>query len=813
MSNPNYLERKENSSDIEQIYYPDSDDADGYYGATSPPGSEKQQLFKFLTTLRRHWLMILSVNLLVTALVIIYIAQKPEYYKSTVRVQVNNEMNPAAGAGAGASSVIVSNPGNDPTYFATQLQILEGSGLLRRVVKSIDLENNDSFLHPNKGRELTIRQNVERMFGFYSANTNAAPARDDNAEKNNLSLTKKDAPDSDLEAERLAPYVSSIKRNLDVSPVKDNRTATKETRLIEVEFTHNDPIVAAKIANAIADTYVLQNLEQKIQTNAAAGDFLQKRVAELQSLIRSGEERLLNYSKSNQIISLDAGQNTVVQRLTDLNGKLGQAENDRIAAEAAYRAAAQNPVADLTAQSKDSRTSGIETQLTALRQRLAQLKTEYTEEWGEVIQVRRQIEGLEKELKESGKRASSLQLASLEQNFREAAAREKELRNNFEKQRGEVIDQNQAAINYRIIQQEIDTNKSLLDGLLQRSRETDIILNGTPNNVRIVDRALVPRSPAGPERMKTVATAFAFSLMFGIGLAFLTDWLNDKVTASDDLAAQIGLPLLGLIPETHSPFVKKLMPSNFALTKRGRRRRENVYDLESFDQPIITESYLQMRTYLLLSTAGGPPRTILVTSGQPSEGKTITAFNLARSLAQTGAKVLIIDADLRYPRLHTINDTKNAAGLTNLLTVKEIDRDLVSQTIQSDSAGNLDILTAGPHTPNPVNLLSSEPMRNLLKILANEYSHIVIDSPPVLYFADSSILSTFADAVLIVARDKKTSRQTLLLTKKKLQEVSAKIIGIVLNGVPVSSVKYNNYDYYSHLENPSIEDGQGVLRL
>lgn len=813
MQNSNSLENRDNSLDLESAYYADGDTdySGGYYGK-APQGGEKQQLFKFFAILRRHWLMISTIPLLITALTIVYTAQKPDYYKAEVRVQVNNEMNPGAGAGgAGGGSVIVSNPGSDPTYFTTQLQILEGSGLLRRVVKTTDLEHNETFLRPDKGRELTVWQNVKRMFGFY--NPPIAADKSDVLTKNKLSLSKEDSSNPDIEAEQLAPYVAYLRRSLNVSPVKDSRTVSKETRLIEVEFTHNDPNVAAKVVNAIADTYVLQNLEQKVQTNAAAGDFLQKRVAELQSLIRSGEERLINYAKSNQILSLDSNQNTVVQRLTDLNGKLGAAENDRIAAEAAYRAALQNPVADMTAQTKDPRTTGLETQLTTLRQRLEELKTEYTDEWTEVIQVRRQIASLEKELQTSGKRASTTQIAALEQTYREAVARERELRNNFQKQRGEVVEQNQAAINYRIIQQEIDTNKTLLDGLLQRSKETDIILNGTPNNVRIVDRALIPRNPAGPERLKNVVIAFAVSLLLGVGLAFLSDWLNDTVSASDDFEAQIGLPVLGVIPEAHSPFVRKLMPANFALTKSGRRRRENVYDLESFNQPIIAESYLQMRTYLLLSTAGGPPQTILVTSGQPGEGKTITAFNLARSLAQTGAKVLIIDADLRYPRLHTINNADNASGLSNLLTVKEINQEIISQIVQKDAANNLDILTAGPHTPNPVNLLGSEQMRHLLKILANEYSHIVIDSPPVLYFADSSILSTFADAVLLIARDKKTSRQSILLAKKRLHEVGAKITGIVLNGVPLSSVKYNNYEYYRRPENPAIEDGQGILRL
>lgn len=810
MQNSKYLEKKANP-ETEQLYYPEPEFYDEYYGA-NPEGGEKQQIFKFFATIRRHWLLILALNLLITSIVIVYVAQKPDYYQAEVRIQVNNETNPANGAGSGSNPIIVSNPGNDPTYFTTQLQILEGAGLLRRVVKTSDLENNDAFLRPNKGRELTVWQNVERMFGMYNPPpVEVSKSQKENTADNKLTLTKDDSLDNDLEAEKLAPYVAYLRRSLAVSPVKDSRTASKETRLIELEFIHNDPTVAAKIVNAIADTYVLQNLEQKVQTNAAAGDFLQKRVAELQSSIRTGEERLINYAQSHQILSLDSSQNTVVQRLTDLNGKLGQAENDRISAQAAFRAAQQNPVADTIAQSKDAGASGVETQLIVLRQRLEQLKTEYTEDWPEVIETRRQIASLEKQLQVSGKRATTTQLAVLEQNYREAAARENELRGNFEKQRAEVLEQNQAAINYRIIQQEIDTNKTLLDGLLQRSRETDIILNGTPNNVRIVDRALVPRSPSGPERNKNIIIAFISSLLLGIGLSFLIDWLNDSVKSTDDLEKQIGLPVLAVIPQSQTPFGGKFFP---ALTKNGRSRRENSYDLESFDKPIIAESYLQLRTSLLLSTAGGPPQTILITSGQPGEGKTITAFNLARSLAQTGAKVLIIDADLRYPRLHNISNVNNASGLASLLTIKEISQEIISSIIQKDSTNNLDVLTAGPQTPNPVNLLGSDQMRELLSILENKYAHIVIDSPPVLYFADSSILSTFADAVLLIARDKKTSRQTVLLAKKKLQEVSAKIIGIVLNGVPMGEIKYNNYDYYHHnLETPVVEEGHGILRL
>lgn len=802
------LKRKSDLVEVDPAFITSTDsgfDSEYYGDSSSATGSDqKQQLYKFLAGIKKHWLIILAINLLVTALVIVYEAQKPEYYQAETRIQVNNEVNPAAGAAG--SSIIMASSGVDPAYFTTQLQILEGPGLLRRVVKSIDLENNQAFLRPSQAQKFTVWQNVMRMFGMYKPtdNNQVTIASAEKTPNKNLTLNNDTPLDADKEVENLAPYVSYLKRSLKVVPVKDNRTSSKETRLIELEFTHNDPATAAKIVNAIANTYVLQNLEQKVETNAAAGDFLQKRVAELQSLIRSGEERLINYGKSNQILSLDSNQNTVVQRFSDLSGKLGAAENERLIAETAYRATLQNPVAKITAENKDGRTAGFESQLIALRQRLDELKTEYTEEWWEVVQVRRQIGIIEKELQTYRKRASDTQLATLEQTYREALAREKELRNNFEKQRAEVLAQNEAAINYRIIQQEIDTNKKLLDGILQRSRETDIILNDTPNNVRIVDPALVPRSPAGPNRSKNIVVAFMASLLMGLGLSVLLTWLNDTITPSDNLEAQTGLPVLSIIPATELSFANRLKPTR--LLKSSKRKGQDTYDQESFKKPIFAESYLQLRTHLLFSTAGGPPQTILITSGQPGEGKTITALNLAKTLAQTGAKVLLIDADLRYPRMHTAGNISNSRGLSNLLTTKEVSQDTIVEIIQKNIEDNLDILTAGPNSPNPANILGSSEMRGLLANLKKQYTHIIIDSPPVLLFADSSILSTFVDAVMLVARCNLTSMQNILQAKKKLQDVHAKIVGVVFNGVPLKASKYYGYGYYEQLETTSSSD-------
>ena len=740
--------------------------------------------------------MVIGITLIVTLLSALYVARKPDIYKAEARVQVDLENNPALGSSK-SGSVIVSNPVNDPAYFNTQLEILTGSGLLRRVVKTLDLEHNQAFRRPVRDHATTW-QNLQRMVGL------GGKEEEKRLEKDDVLIPRSVAPatpsDDLTEAKRLAPYVRALQAGLTVEPVKRAGQSIKDTRLIDISFTHADPQIAAKVVNAITNTYVLSNLERKTESNATAGDFLQQRVADLQTQIRNGEERLINYAKGHQILSLDPGQNTVAERLAGTNKQLMEAENERIMAEAAYRASLAPGAAGALTQASD-KGAGAEDELNKLRQRRAQLLVETTEEWPEVKEINEQITVLEKQVQEARSRAVSIVVANLETHYRQALAREQTLHEAFEKQRGEMIAQNEAAINYRIIQQEIETNKSLLDGLLQRSKENEVVLNGTPNNIHVVDHALVPGAPIGPNRMRSVAMAVMCSLVFSIALAFFLVYLDDSIRSIDDVERMLHLPALAVIPAVGS---SGLLPAAGALQKRNGHY--NALLINSDAHSPLTESYRQLRTSLLLSTAGRAPKTLLVASSQPSEGKTTTAINVALSLAQTGADVLVIDADIRRPRLHSVFDLQNQRGLTTILSSQPNEAEVFAM-IEQHETGKLYILPAGPMPPNSAELLGSEQMRRLIAMLASTFDYIVIDSPPIAAFTDSILISSMVDGVLLVVHGTKNSREIVRRSQKMLQDVGARIIGVVLNNVSLrSNDYYYQQSYYQQAYYRAAED-------
>jgi succinoglycan biosynthesis transport protein ExoP len=766
----------------------------GYdYGADA--GDGEVHLLDYWRAIRKRLWLVIGVAVLMTTLAIIYVARKPDIYESSSRVQVDLENNPMF---AEKTAPMIVNPINDPAYFNTQLQILTSPGLLRRVVKTLDLEHNQAFLRPTAAQPHSTWKTIVEMLG-----AGGAEKKDTARAPNVLPLTSAVAPavlsDDLVEAKRLAPYVSALAAGLRVEPVRENRAGyNKETRLIDIDYQHGDPEVAARVVNAVAQTFVRSNLEKKNETNTTTSEFLSKRVEELQAQIRAAEEKLMAYAKSNQMLSLDANQNTVVDRLAGLNKQLLEAENDRKMAEAEFNAAKAPGAASALAEAGAKEIEATDSELAKLRQKRAQLLIEATEEAPEVKEIDQQIDVLQKHLADTRARGTANLLKNLETKFRQAADREEALRKSFNQQKGETVTQNEAAINYRILQQEIETNKGLLDNLLQRSKENDVVLAGRPNNISVVDYAIVPDFPVGPARLRTVMLAFLLAFALGAALALFLEYLDDTVHSTDDVERFLRLPALAVIPAMSSASApRRLLSSAASLQKRNGGNGSNGHNPELLlnlnGRSALAEAYRQLRTSVLLSTAGRAPKTLLVTSSLPGEGKTTTAVNTAISLAQTGASVVIIDGDMRRPRLRSIFDLPERDGLSSILSSDATPEDML-RSVDRDEASGLFIMSSGPVPPNPAELLGSDQMRKLLATLSEKFTHVVIDSPPVNSFTDGVLIGSMVDGVLLVVHGGKSSRDVVRRSRQLLLDVGAKLVGVVLNNVSVRSHEY--YYYY-----------------
>ena len=793
--------RSENGRSLQRPnpYYPTSRYDSPNYAMTGESSSGYNRLHEYWRSVRKHIWLVLGILVLVTSVTAIYMARQPNIYESASRVQVDLETanNPAIGA-VKSNSIVVSSNFQDPTYFNTQLQILTSAGLLGRVTKTLDLEHNPSFLNPQT-QTPSVLESLKGLLGMAEKKpeTKLPPAN----KLQPKSLVPAVSTSDMTETNRLEPYVEILQGGVSVKQLTD-------TRIIEIRFKHQDPEVAEKINNMIADTFVVSNLERKTETSATAGDFLQRRIAELQGEIRHGEEQLINYAKNHQILSLDASQNTVVDRLVGLNKQLLDAENDRKTAESAYHAALAPGALAAQTEVNNGLAAANQAKLGELKQKRAQLLLEYTEKYPEVRDLDQQIAMLEKQASQSVSHSEAVVKTNLETRYHQAEQKEKALRAAFDKQRSETLTQNEAAVNYRIFEQEIATSKTLLDGLLQRSKENEVILAGTPNNIHVMDHASRPKGPVAPKRRQAIALAALFSLILGIALARYLDYLDDSIGTSDDVENFLRLPALAVIPSLGGQSRRRLLAALPGGAKKNGQGEELL--LNASQRSPLAESYRQLRTSVLLSSAGGAPQTLLVTSSQPGEGKTTTVVNTAMILAQTGAKVVIVDADMRRPRLHSIFGLENADGLSSILASKMNEAEILN-LVQLHEESGLYVLPSGRIPPNPAELLGSDQIRGLMKVLESTFTHVVIDSPPIASFTDGVLLSSQVDGVLLVVHGGAASRHIVRRARQLLTDVGAKIFGVVLNNVAVSRHDYYYNRKYERYYYPSADEQRSAV--
>lgn len=820
--------RKVESVEIERPFETPVPVTNGNYGAYRDLGTQDGG-FQFTTywrIIRKRFWLVLGIAVLLTTLVAIYMARKPNIYQARAVVQVDLEQaNPDLVTNNRQSSVM----NQDPSYFNTQLQLLSSENLLRRVVKELSLDSNKEFQKLKTDESVSTWRSMLRAVGL----ANDAPKKTGGVDEVSVSANPSLASSEEIaEAVRLAPYVDIIKKNLGIEPIRESRATFKDTRLIEVSFRHTDPEFAAFVVNGIGEVFAKANQEKRSGTSGKTNDFLEKRIAELQSDIKDGENKLVDLTRKYGIIKTDGDITLVISGLDILNKQLLDAENERKNAQAEYESVNKSPES-LSARAEDLAgryTTERENIIRALRndteKKIADLNAakrrlleEYQPTAQEVVEVDTQIKSLEESLKKATdsnqddlatfrKRISTDLINNLKTKYLSAKSREDKIRASFDQQYNQAQGQNQSGVSLSLLKQDIETKKGFLKELNDQFRGNAVIRAGTDNNISVAEIAIPPDTPISPRRLTTVLGALLLSTLFGMGLALFLEFLDDTIRTTEEIESLLGLPALAAIPRIDSLPKRKLLLVGSDDEEEGKDGKQSkVGDpasgllIHNDSRSSLAEAYRQLRTSILLSTAGHAPKSLLITSSLPSEGKTTTAINTAISLAQTGAKVLIIDADMRRPRLHSIFNISNAQGLSTLLA-SELEDANIDDAVEYDEEARLHLLSSGPVPPNPAELIGSEQMATLLKKLQGKFTHVVVDSPPIASFTDGVLIASMVDGVILVVNSGKSSRQVVRRSRQLLLDIGAKIFGVVLNNVDLRSQdNYYYYQSYYHRDN------------
>ena len=646
--------------------------------------------------------------------------------------------------------------GYEEYYYHTQYSILKSRGLARRTIDALGLWDELGGGTPKPGNKTpfsltgSIRSAVSSVVALvYSPpKTDSAPKADETA--------------------RQSRAIDAFLGSVTVAPVRNSR-------LVNVRYASSKPELAAHVANGLAREYIAQNLEFKFLSTKEAAEWLSQQLAQERKKLEQSELALQRYREKGDAVALEDRQNIVVQRLTDLNAAYTKARTDRIEKEALYNqlSSLRNDPAALDtfpAILSNSFIQQLKVQLADLQRQQAQMAERLGEKHPEMIKQRSAIESTEAKL--TAEVAKVVQ--SVRNEFAAAEAQERSLAAALNSQKADALALNQRGIEYSVLRRDAESSKQIYDALMQRAKETGISGELKRNNIRLVDQAETPRSPVSPNRTRDLALGLLGGLLAAIGLALFVEYLDNRVKNPDEIKGFLGLPFLGLIPGLRErdlppgqpPMLTGTVPQNFA------------------------EAVRTIRTNVIFSSAEQGARSVLVTSTQPQEGKTVVAANLALALAQTGQRVLLVDADMRKPRQHDLYKLTQTPGLSSLL----VGRAKANEAIRKTEVQNLWVMPAGPNPPNPAELLGSTRFRDLLKVLLAHFDWVVIDSPPVMAVTDASVIGHLTNGVVFVIGSEQVARGTVRAAIEQLQAAKCTLLGGVLNRV---NLRKNPY-YYAH---------------
>ncbi len=778
----------------------------------------KRSIRQYINVVYKRLPIIIAITILVTAAVAFYSYRLPSEYEVVTGMIIEPRKPPQT-----AKDAININFGDDQKYYNTQIQLLKDPGLMKRTIIALGL-HRDANLFGDQSRGLLgpLRSLFNRGQKADDAE-NSLPIVSSRGDGKSEEATL--TPEENKRAEN---YASTLVVGLDVKQ-------QDRTNLVSLNLRTSNPVVAPKITDKLAELFIKEDGDREVGGAQKALENLRHSIDDLKATIRQEEDGLLEAMKAANLPLADKGSEIRAADLGTILTQYREAQVKSAETQASYDAvlravqsgdilavAGENkPLQDIRSQQLkreqdlDKRIEDLDKKIDEKTQKKQELLAKYTPEYKDVKAVLAEINELTSQRKrvfeENTEKVKTEDKKITDTAKREEVARtramamaaqqkENKLRVAFEQAAAKSNIDGQAETTIVGKQNELKSNRSLLDAYNLREKEQDLALaTDAPKNIKLQSNAVTPTVPIGPQRGRNILVALFLSLGAGVGLAFLLDFLDDSVRTSDDITRHLGLPTLALIPHYLNSDKKKLLAAgNGNGNGRGVPASSALITMEERNSP-MAEAYRHLRTSLLFSSAGKPPQTILVTSSQPSEGKTTTAINTAITLAQSDVDVVIIDCDLRRPRLHQHFGMVNTTGLTNYLSGDKNTENLMKTY---KDLPRLRVITSGPIPPNPAELLSSNEMRNLLTFLSGRFKHIIIDSPPAISFTDASILSTLVDGVVLVAMANKSSIHLMRQFKQRVTAIGARIYGVVLNGIKSNSEEYyyygsGYYNYYS----------------
>lgn len=626
----------------------------------------------------------------------------------------------------------------DQEFYQTQYGLLESRALSERVATQLRLVDNPGFFE---------RFGVTSDEGaFQLVNGRYAAAG---------------------RAERLRTAGNILRKNLAIVP-------TRFSRLVEIRFTSPDPSFSAQIANAWAENFIQTNLERKIQATSYGRNLLQRQLTQFKERLDASQRQLVAYASAQQIINLPQSSTSngptsersiVADDLAALNSSLSQATAERIQAEARYQQAGR-----AGASPEALRNQAINT----LRQRRAELAADYQRlmvqfepGYPAAQAIQSQINQLDRSIAREESRVSG----SIQTDYREAVDREKALQAKVNQLKASYLDLRRRSIQYNIYQQEVDTNRALYDGLLQRFKEIGVAGGVGVNNISIVDPADVPQSPSSPRLLLNVIISLLAGLGLGAGLAFALEQMDEAIADPIEVERRLGLPLLGSVPKVE-----------------GETPKQALLDRKSD----LVDAYLAVQTNLAFTTEHGVPRSFAVTSTRPAEGKSTTALALATTLARANRRVILVDGDMRSPSVHHLGNVDHNRGLSNFLTGED---QIGTLTFDMQELG-FTAMSAGPIPPNAAELLTGDRLTLLIQRLLETYDHVVIDSPPVMGLADAPLIAARVEGVIYAVESHGIRSSMVKTALGRLRSANARVIGGVLTKFEARKAHYGyGYEY------------------